>query len=71
MTESHLQRFLTAGQPTVPHLADCDLHAVVTSVAALVAPSCGHRGVELQLPDSDQSAVHAWADVEQLRQRSG
>jgi signal transduction histidine kinase len=68
MTESHLQRFLTAGQPTVPRRADCDLHAVIADVAALVAPSCGHRNVDLQLPDRNQSAIRVSADAQQLRQ---
>jgi len=68
MTESHLQRFLTAGQPTVLRRADCDLTAVIADVAALVAPSCSHHHVDLQLPDERQSAVRAWADAQQIRQ---
>ncbi len=36
MTESHLQRFLTAGQPSAPRRESCDLAAIVVDVAALV-----------------------------------
>ncbi|MEX0675529.1 MAG: HAMP domain-containing sensor histidine kinase [Pirellulales bacterium] len=68
MTESHLQRFLTAGQPTVPRRTRCDLQGVIADVAALVAPSCAHRNVDLQLPDRAESGHQLCADAEQLRQ---
>ncbi len=66
MTESHLQRFLTAGRPATPRRGPCRLSAVIADVAALVAPACRHRDVELQLPDD--ADVELWADAEQLRQ---
>ncbi len=48
LTESHLERFLTAGQPSAPRRDRCDLRQIVLDVVALVAPSCDHRGVNLE-----------------------
>ncbi len=67
MTEAHLQRFLTAGQPTAPRRAPCDLAGVIADVAALVAPACGHRNVDLRLPEAGELG-QLFADAEQLRQ---
>lgn len=67
ITESHLERFLTAGRPAAPRRARCGLAAVIGDVAALVAASCQHRNVELQLPGAEHS-VELWADASQLKQ---
>jgi len=68
MTESHLQRFLTAGQPSAPRREPCRLSVVVADVAALVSPACRHRRVDLQLPDRDEGETALSADADQLRQ---
>jgi signal transduction histidine kinase len=68
LTESHLQRFLTAGQPTIPRRADCDLSAVISDVATLVGPACEHRNVALGLPRDGACGEPLWADAAQLRQ---
>lgn len=68
MTESHLQRFLTAGQPTEPRKAHCELSGVIADVAVLVAPSCQHQNVGLRLPDGADAIGQFWADAQQLRQ---
>ena len=68
MTEAHLQRFLTAGQPTAPRRAPCDLAGVIADVAALVTPACVHRNVDLRLPEDGELGQPFFADAEQLRQ---
>lgn len=68
LTESHLERFLTAGQPSAPRRDRCDLRKIVLDVVALVAPSCDHRGVDLQCESVESAAGEMWADPDQLRQ---
>jgi signal transduction histidine kinase len=68
LTESHLQRFLTVGQPTVPRRGPCDLKQIAADVAALVAPACKHRSVDLQLDLESESPAVICADGEQLTQ---
>ncbi len=68
MTEAHLQRFLTAGQPTAPRRAPCDLAGIITDVEGLVTPACKHRNVDLQLPSADDARHALSADAELLRQ---
>ena len=48
LTESHLQRFLTVGQPSAPRRGRCDLRQVVADVAALLGPACDHHNVALR-----------------------
>jgi signal transduction histidine kinase len=67
ITESHLSRFLSAGQPNPPRLAECDLRQVVTDVAGLVAPAFSHRNVRLVLDDCQQRLAIR-ADADQLGQ---
>jgi signal transduction histidine kinase len=67
MTESHLARFLTAGQETVASRHDCDLRPIVSDVAELVRPTCQHRNVALQI-DASMDECPLWADAEHLRQ---
>lgn len=67
ITESHLSRFLTAGQPTAARPAECNLRDIVADVAALVGPACKHRGVRLETSDGGHS-LPLRADAEQLRQ---
>lgn len=66
MTESHLNQFLTAGQPAAPRRDRCDLRQVAADVVALLTPSCKHRDVALQF-DAD-SPGELSADAEHLRQ---
>lgn len=68
ITETHLQRFLSAGQPSAPCRAVCDLHGIIGDVSALVAPACKHHGVRLELPAATAPDDPLWADAEQLRQ---
>ncbi len=67
ITESHLSRFLTAGQPSAPRAAHCDLRQIVAGVATLVGPACAHRNVQLELLGDDEPCP-LWADAEQLQQ---
>src|SRR5262249_25730659 len=50
MTESPLQRFLAAGQPTTADRRPCELAQIVADVVALVSPACDHRGVTIESP---------------------
>ncbi len=71
ITESHLQRFLTAGQASAPRRVACDLQqltAIVADVAALVTPACDHRNVALQSTKTGDAPPRFLADVDQLRQ---
>jgi signal transduction histidine kinase len=68
ITESHLQRFLSAGQTQPPRRETCDLGQVAGDVVALVTPSCDHRGVRLQLDADCVGAGELSADAELLRQ---
>lgn len=67
ITESHLQRFLTAGRPSVPRRAACELTDVINDVVELVAASCKHLGVELVRPEAADTGT-LWADASQLKQ---
>jgi signal transduction histidine kinase len=67
LTESHLQRFLTVGQPTAPQRVPCDLRHVVDDVAQLVGPACRHKSVDLQIAGRE-CPRELCADVVQLRQ---
>ena len=68
LTESHLQRFLTVGQPAEPRRAPCDLRQLAAEVAELVAPTCRHRNVALEIdPDREQPPLVS-ADAGQLRE---
>jgi signal transduction histidine kinase len=66
ITETHLQRFLSAGRPSAPCRAACDLAGIIDDVSALVTPACKHHKVRLELPDAATAPL--WADAEQLRQ---
>lgn len=82
LTEQHLQRFLSAGQPQPLRAVACDLTDVLDSLRPLVAPACRHRRVTLEMqelpgrpaatgPLDAAAAAHATgllADPEQLRQ---
>jgi signal transduction histidine kinase len=68
LTESHLQRFLTAGQPTAPRRTACQIDRIIDDVAALVSPACDHRNVSLALPADLARGETLFADAEQLRQ---
>ncbi len=68
LTESHLERFLTAGQPSAPRRERSDLQKIVLDVVGLVAPSCDHRGVDLQCETLGSASREIWADADQLRQ---
>ncbi|REK08262.1 MAG: sensor histidine kinase [Planctomycetota bacterium] len=68
MTETHLQRFLTAGQPSEPHRETCRLDDALEDIAALVGPPCAHRNVTLRLPKAEENSAALLADAEQLRQ---
>ncbi len=68
MTESHLQRFLTAGRPTAPRRAACDLRPIVDDVLGLLRPACDHRNVALQCEIQRDAPYALWADVDHLRQ---
>jgi signal transduction histidine kinase len=67
ITESHLSRFLSAGQPTPPRPARCDLRQIVADVAALVGPAFNHRSVRLET-DDDGQPLQIRADADQLGQ---
>lgn len=68
ITESHLERFLTAGQPTVPRRGPCDLRQVAAEVLSLVNPSAEHRHVALRLECPREVDCQLWADADQLRE---
>jgi signal transduction histidine kinase len=68
ITEAHLQRFLTVGQPSAPRRARCDLRETIDEVADLLAPACKHRGVDLQIDVDLGGQADLLADVDQLRQ---
>lgn len=68
ITESHLQRFLSAGQPSAPRRARCDLRQIISEVVALVGPTCQHRNVSLDADSLLDDAVELSADADQLRQ---
>jgi signal transduction histidine kinase len=67
ITESHLSRFLSAGQPMPPRPAQCDLRQIVTDVAALVGPAFSHRSVRLET-DGEGPSLQIHADADQLGQ---
>ncbi|MEX2115140.1 MAG: HAMP domain-containing sensor histidine kinase [Pirellulales bacterium] len=68
LTESHLQRFLTVGQPAQPHRTPCDLRQLTGDVIELVGPTCRHRNVALEIdPDREQPPLIS-ADSDQLRE---
>ena len=67
LTESNLQRFLTAGQTTEPRREHCDLRRIASDVVALVQPSCNHKGVQVRF-DPDGSAFELLADSDHLSQ---
>lgn len=67
ITESYLQRFLTAGQPSAPRRSACDLAQVVADVQALVMPTCAHRNVQFDC-DLQSQSIELLADAGQLRQ---
>ncbi|MGD9723842.1 MAG: ATP-binding protein [Pirellulales bacterium] len=68
LTESHLQRFLTVGQPFTPRPGSCNLRAVVDDVGQLVGPACRHHNVDLQIAVEPTLQVPVQADAEQVRQ---
>jgi len=68
ITETHLQRFLTAGQEAAPQRTQCDLRQIVAEVVALLAPSCDHRGVRLEHDSDVGKPLMISADADQLRQ---
>lgn len=68
ITESHLQQFLSVGQPNPPRLARCDLRQLVSEVASLLAPACDHHRVTLVCDTPATTRYEFWADGEQLRQ---
>ncbi len=68
LTESHLQRFLTVGQPSQPRWAPCNLRQLVDEVAELVAPMSRHRNVAIDIdPDRERPPLVS-ADADQLRE---
>lgn len=72
LTEEHLRRFLSAGQPEQPKIAECDLSALVAELVALVEPGCRHRKVVLSVVPLPCPSVtplpRLQADAGQLRQ---
>jgi signal transduction histidine kinase len=68
LTESHLQRFLTVGQPSQPHWAPCDLRQLADEVAELVAPMCRHRNVAFEIDPDREHPPPVSADADQLRE---
>jgi signal transduction histidine kinase len=68
LTESHLQRFLTVGQPAEPRRAPCDLRQLAAEVAELVAPACRHRNVALEIDPDRERPPRVAADAGQLRE---
>lgn len=68
LTEAHLQRFLTVGQPSPPRRAPCDLRQLAAEVAELVAPTCRHRNVALEIDPDRETPPPVSADAGQLRE---
>ncbi len=67
MTESHLARFLAAGQAVAPHQRRCDPGQWIDDIQALVGPSLAHWNVTLSCDIADE-LPELWGDEEQLRQ---
>ncbi len=68
LTESHLQRFLTVGQPAQPRCTPCDLRQLAADVIELVGPTCRHRNVAVEIdPDRERPPLVS-ADADQLRE---
>ena len=67
LTEEHLQRLLTLGQPTPLQRKSLDLREVIWELVSLLAPACLHKNVQLQAP-SPMSPLPLTADAGQLRQ---
>lgn len=83
LTEQHLQRFLSAGQPQPLRAVPCELADVLDSLRPLVEPACRHRRVALEMRelhgtaaggrepavgDAAANSPGLQADPEQLRQ---
>jgi signal transduction histidine kinase len=68
ITETHLQQFLSVGQPNPPRRALCDLRQLVAEVSTLLAPACDHHRVSLACEPPSSARCELWADGEQLRQ---
>ncbi|HEY2837805.1 MAG TPA: HAMP domain-containing sensor histidine kinase [Pirellulales bacterium] len=67
LTEEHLKRFLSAGQPEEPRRRVCDPRELAEELIALLAPRTRHRRIELTLAAAESSATLR-ADRDQVRQ---
>jgi signal transduction histidine kinase len=68
ITESHLQQFLSVGQPNSPCRARCDPRQLVGEVSALLAPACEHHRVSFVCDTPVAMRHELWIDAEQIRQ---
>jgi signal transduction histidine kinase len=73
LTEQHLQRLLSAGQPETPCRARCNVREIVEHVVELVEPSCRHRELTLSFvpivtTDRGPNTFQLEADADQLWQ---
>jgi len=68
LTEEHLKRFLSAGQPEEPRRSRFDPREVGAELLALLAPMARHRRIDLKLADADNPSATISADRDQVRQ---
>jgi signal transduction histidine kinase len=68
LTEEHLKRFLSAGQPEEPRRSRFDPRDVFEELLALLAPMARHRRIELSLVDVESPGKPLSADRDQVRQ---
>jgi len=67
LTEEHLKRFLSAGQPQAPRRGLCDPRELADELLALLEPMARHRRIELLFDPTDTDTT-LLADRDQVRQ---
>lgn len=68
LTEEHLKRFLSAGQPEEPRRSRFDPRELAEELIALLAPMARHRRIALALEAANASPASICADRDQVRQ---
>jgi signal transduction histidine kinase len=68
LTEEHLQRFLTAGQPQTPEKRSCRMTPIIEEVALLVTPLAKHHGTDFIVSIEPLQNATIFADSKLLEQ---